>query len=98
MKSIKYVGWLLYTLILVTVTHTISNASPVQTPPKQQAQEELNFQDDLESVLYVPLHVTSRQQPTTRIKTVRNSWVSINGSGYQPFKVGEKIRLVKQDR
>jgi hypothetical protein len=96
MKSIKILGWILYMLVFLMVTYTFSNASPLQTPPITKSSD-LNLQEDLEKTLYVPLHIiTHKDSASIRIKTIRNTWVSINGADYQPFKVGEKIRLVKR--
>ena len=96
MKSIKFLGWVLYMLVILMVTYTFSSAAPLQTPPVP-TDGELNLQEDLEKTLYVPIHITTHKEAgSIRIKTIRNTWASINGADYQPFKVGEKIRLVKR--
>ena len=97
MKSIKFLGWIFYVIPITMLTYTLSMAAPITSQPTPNTGEEvLDLQKDLNKTLYVPIHVNSRKEITSpHIKTVRNSWVSINGGDYQPFQVGEKIRLVK---
>ena len=102
MKSVKYIGWTLFALVIIMMTITLTIAAPHRDTLKrvdQRKTQDLNFQDELNRNIYCPIHVTSKyKNGTVRIKTVRRTWSSINGSDYKALPVGNNINLIKQTK